>query len=229
MIRNSHLKIQPKINMKTKHKALAESRHEASLMVRMLFALGLLMAHSGLLQADESFGEPVVHPNNTATLVGNVTVNGAVASAGSVVAVYVGDELRAKQTVIINAGTAWVNILVNAAGGDETATFKIYDAATEAVMPSDTTVTISPGLDVGSGSNPQVIAFAAPNTAPSGDAGQAQTVDEGATVTLDGSASSDADSDTLTYAWAAPAGLHCRTPPRPTQRLPRPQSTQRQL
>ena len=45
------------------------------------------------------------------------------------------------------------------------------------------------------------------NTPPVADAGDAQTVDEGATVTLDGTASSDADEDVLTYAWTAPAGV----------------------
>jgi hypothetical protein len=39
------------------------------------------------------------------------------------------------------------------------------------------------------------------------NAGNAQTVTEGATVTLDGSASDDTDNDTLTYVWTAPAGV----------------------
>ena len=42
---------------------------------------------------------------------------------------------------------------------------------------------------------------------PVADAGSAQTVDEGTTVTLDGSNSSDADGDTLTYAWTGPQGV----------------------
>ncbi len=43
--------------------------------------------------------------------------------------------------------------------------------------------------------------------APVANAGQAQTVDEGVTVVLDGSGSDDANGDTLTYAWVAPAGI----------------------
>ncbi|MFY9154128.1 MAG: PKD domain-containing protein, partial [Prolixibacteraceae bacterium] len=45
------------------------------------------------------------------------------------------------------------------------------------------------------------------NKVPVANAGNDQTVNEGATVSLDGSASSDADSDALTYKWTAPAGI----------------------
>jgi len=43
------------------------------------------------------------------------------------------------------------------------------------------------------------------NKAPLANAGAAQTAKEGATVTLDASASTDADEDKLTYKWTAPA------------------------
>ncbi|MGE5427278.1 MAG: BACON domain-containing protein [Methylococcaceae bacterium] len=45
------------------------------------------------------------------------------------------------------------------------------------------------------------------NTAPVANAGNDQTVDEGAMVQLDGSASSDADGNELTYLWTAPEGI----------------------
>jgi hypothetical protein len=45
------------------------------------------------------------------------------------------------------------------------------------------------------------------NKAPIANAGANQTVNEGAIVTLDGSASSDPDNNTLSYKWTAPSGI----------------------
>ncbi len=46
-----------------------------------------------------------------------------------------------------------------------------------------------------------------PNSPPSADAGVDQTVDEGDTVRLDGSNSSDPDGSVASYAWTAPRGI----------------------
>ncbi len=45
------------------------------------------------------------------------------------------------------------------------------------------------------------------NRAPTANAGASQTVNEGATVTLDGTGSSDPDGEPLAYEWTAPAGI----------------------
>ena len=45
------------------------------------------------------------------------------------------------------------------------------------------------------------------NKAPIANAGTDQTINEGVVVTLDGSASSDPDNNTLTYKWTAPTGI----------------------
>ena len=51
------------------------------------------------------------------------------------------------------------------------------------------------------------ITVVAPNTSPVADAGGDQSVETGQVVTLDGSGSSDADGDSLTYQWRQVAGL----------------------
>jgi hypothetical protein len=53
----------------------------------------------------------------------------------------------------------------------------------------------------------QVTQLAMVNNLPVANAGQDQSVEEGQTVQLDGSASSDADNDVLTYEWTAPEGI----------------------
>ena len=45
------------------------------------------------------------------------------------------------------------------------------------------------------------------NSAPNANAGANQSVDENTVVTLDGSGSSDPDSDAITYLWTAPSGI----------------------
>jgi hypothetical protein len=64
------------------------------------------------------------------------------------------------------------------------------------------------GCGGGGGSGGSPSAGGPSNTAPVADAGPDQNVATGAIVTLDGSASSDANGDTLSYTWtlSAPAG-----------------------
>ena len=76
---------------------------------------------------------------------------------------------------------------------------------------------------VGSAPATVSITAATANAAPIANAGSAQSVVTGATVTLDGSGSSDANNDPLTYAWtltSKPAGsaatLSSSTSPKPT-------------
>ena len=50
------------------------------------------------------------------------------------------------------------------------------------------------------------------NKAPTANAGMAQTVNEGASVQLDGTNSTDADGNTLTYQWIVPTGITLSSP-----------------
>jgi hypothetical protein len=68
------------------------------------------------------------------------------------------------------------------------------------------TLVVNDGL-VDSPADQVVITVYRGNKVPVANAGPDQSVNEGATVSLDGSASTDADSDPLTYTWTAPAGI----------------------
>ncbi|MDA7522124.1 DUF5011 domain-containing protein, partial [Akkermansiaceae bacterium] len=106
----------------------------------------------------DNFGDVVIYPNNSTTLTGQVKIEGEFAESGDVLAIYVGNELRGKQEVIIVGGVAWVNVLVNAAGGNETISFKVYDASTGVTHEkSKTSAVITTGGDVGSFASPLMI------------------------------------------------------------------------
>ena len=106
----------------------------------------------------EAFGDVVVYANNSATLIGQVTIDGEVAGSGDVVAVYVGSELRGKQEVIISGGVAWVNAQVNAKGGEETISFKVWDSSTGVTHEkSGTSAVITTGGAIGSSTSPLMI------------------------------------------------------------------------
>ncbi len=76
-------------------------------------------------------------------------------------------------------------------------------------VTSDTNYTITLGVsdNIVSATDTVTITVRHVNRAPAADAGPDQAVDERTVVTLDGSASSDLDGDTLTYSWTAPSGI----------------------
>jgi Leucine-rich repeat (LRR) protein len=92
-------------------------------------------------------------------------------------------------------------------------------------VTADTSYTISLVVNNGKVDSPadQVkITIKQVNKVPVADAGTDQSLNERATVTLDGSASTDADKNMLTYKWSAPAGitLSSTTVAKPTFTVP---------
>ena len=67
-------------------------------------------------------------------------------------------------------------------------------------------LTVSDGVNTSTADTVTITVTAGVNDAPTADAGTNQTVAEGATVTLDGSGSSDPERAALTYAWSQTSG-----------------------
>ena len=134
----------------------------------------------------------MTYTNIATTLIGQVTIDGVAAREGDVVAFYVGDELRGKQAVVVDAGTAWLNAQVHASGGVETAAIRVYEASTGITHDKvGLSVEIKPEGEAGAFSEPLLIQM--DNVAPELTLlGEAQvTIDQGTTYTDAGASATD--------------------------------------
>ncbi len=129
------------------------------------------------------------------------------------------DGVAPEVTVTPPTGTGPVVITATDDGGVRGIEHRVDGGAWEATLGDGAEVDLPPGthhlevraLDVdGNLSDSQVVTVTVPdpsvNTPPVAHAGEDQTVDFGATVGLDGSASSDVDHDELTFSWVQTDG-----------------------
>ena len=89
---------------------------------------------------DTEPADPVVYPNTPMSLYVEVQIDGKTVSDGDIVAAYVGDELRGKQTVVIYGGKAIANLVVNVASNGEKIAFKVWDASAKRLYTATTTI-----------------------------------------------------------------------------------------
>ena len=98
----------------------------------------------------------------------------------------------------------WLSVSNSSGSGDQTLTLIAEDNN----LKSDRTALVNVSIPGGYSQTITVKQQADySNQIPSADAGVDQTVEKGSTVTLDGSASLDADNDELSYHWTAPEGI----------------------
>ncbi|HOE55480.1 MAG TPA: gingipain R, partial [Candidatus Cloacimonas acidaminovorans] len=102
--------------------------------------------------------QPIVYPNNPATVYAQVSIEGIPAQLNDLVGAFVNNECRGTgEIVLIDRATAYSTILVNLASDGELVQFKIYSYANDAVYPVQETLTMQTGSVYGSAENPVVL------------------------------------------------------------------------
>ena len=94
--------------------------------------------------------------SNTGTLVAKVQVNGNTANLGDIVGIFSNGTARGVQEVILNDGEAFISLLVQLES-TETVNFKVYDVSEDKICDVAATLSITPGMTIGSPNNPHLI------------------------------------------------------------------------
>jgi len=90
------------------------------------------------------WGQAVVYPQVPATVYGEVTVEGEAVTKGSVVGVYVGNELRGQQEVVLSDGKSYVTLIASLASA-ERVRFRIWEAGSDKEYAVTKTLTMAKG------------------------------------------------------------------------------------
>jgi hypothetical protein len=100
-------------------------------------------------QDESRWGQVVVYPNVSATVLAQVTVEGKAVSSGSVVGAFVGDELRGQQDVVLDDGVSYLALNVNLVEAEKVS-FRIWDAGSDREYGVTKTMTLEMGEMYGS-------------------------------------------------------------------------------
>jgi hypothetical protein len=89
--------------------------------------------------------QPVIYPNNSATLYGTVEINCHPAEQGDIVGAFINNECVSVSEVQINDGIAYVTLVINMPSDEATASFKVYDYSVDQVVDITSTASLSAG------------------------------------------------------------------------------------
>jgi hypothetical protein len=91
---------------------------------------------SGIADAEAPIPDwqPVIYPNNSATLYGTVEINCIPSEPGDIVGAFINDECVASSEVQIANGTAYVTLVINMPSDNAVASFKVYDVSVDQVI-----------------------------------------------------------------------------------------------
>ncbi len=81
--------------------------------------------HSPEEKAGPAWGEAIVYPNLGATVLAQVSIQGKPVAKGGVVGVFVGNELRGLQSVVLHDGMSYVTLNVNL-NGAESVSYRVW-------------------------------------------------------------------------------------------------------
>jgi len=94
--------------------------------------------------------QPVIYPNNPATIYSTITIEGIPAQANDVVAAFVGSECRGTAEVfIVSRNTAYATLLINLNQANELVTFKVYSYSQDMIYDVIETLQLTFGDIIG--------------------------------------------------------------------------------